>query len=80
MGPPFRGNLPGDSGSLGGPTRLLARIRLWLPSLFERKHVERELNDEFEFHLERLVEWKTAAGACPPEAREAALRELGGVS
>ncbi len=60
--------------------RLFDKIRLRLRSLFEPQRVEHELDEEFQFHLERLVEQKAAAGLPPAEARREALRELGGVS
>ena len=60
--------------------RLLDKTHLRLRSLFGRKHVEIELRDEFQFHLERLAEQNLASGLGPAEARRAALRELGGLS
>jgi predicted permease len=41
--------------------------------------VDRELGDELRFHLERAIAEKTAAGMPREEAREAALREFGGM-
>ena len=38
------------------------KFRLRLRSLFRRRHVERELDDELRFHLDQLVEEKIAAG------------------
>ncbi len=59
--------------------RLLDKIRLRLRSLFAPKRVG-ELDEEFQFHLERLVEHQVASGMSAAEARLEALRELGGVS
>src|ERR1044071_6348289 len=41
--------------------------------------VERELDDEVRFHLERQVEINIASGMTPEEARYSALRRFGGV-
>jgi predicted permease len=60
--------------------RLLDTIRLRLRSIFGRKSVEVELRDEFQFHLDRLTEQNLASGLTPAESRQAALRELGGMS
>ncbi len=60
--------------------RLWDQIRLRARSLWKGKRVEGELDEEFQFHLERMVELKTASGMAAEEARTAALRELGGVS
>lgn len=57
--------------------RLLNKLRLRLRSLVRGRHVEDELNDEFRYHLERLIEGHLAAGMPADEARYAALREMG---
>ena len=51
-----------------------ARLR----GLFERKRLERELDDEVRFHLEMQIEDNLKAGMDPAEARYAALRSFGG--
>jgi predicted permease len=51
------------------------RLRSWLG----RKSVERDLDDELEYHLERQIEQNVAAGMSREEARTAALRRLGGI-
>ena len=48
-------------------------------SLFRRNVVERELDEEVRFHLERQVAKNVTAGMTPEEARRAAMREFGGV-
>jgi hypothetical protein len=48
-------------------------------SLFRRNVVERELDEEVRFHLERQVAENVGAGMTPEEARRAAMREFGGV-
>src|SRR5208337_2190588 len=55
------------------------KLPLRLRSLFRKTGVERELDDELRFHLERLIEEKVGRGMTPEEARYAARRELGGV-
>jgi predicted permease len=57
------------------PTKALLRVR----SLFRRDTIDRELSDELRFHLERAIADKTATGMPREEAREAALREFGGL-
>ena len=58
--------------------RSLYKLPLRLKSLFRRTRVERELDDELRFHLEKVIEEKVAKGMPVEEARYAALRELGG--
>src|SRR5439155_14166140 len=55
-------------------------IPLRLRSLFRRNVVERELDEEFQFHIERHVEMQIEKGVPPEEARFAALRAIGGVT
>jgi len=54
----------------------IARLRV--RSLLRRRHVERELDKELRFHLERQIEEYAAAGMPWEEARYAALRKLDG--
>src|SRR5712692_1871743 len=52
-----------------------------LPSLlFRRRRLEQDLDDELRFHLDRQIETNIASGMSPEEARQAALREFGGVT
>jgi len=60
--------------------RTAEKIRLRLRSLFRRGTVERELADEYRFHLEQLVEEEIVGGTAPEEARRSALRKMGDVS
>ena len=60
--------------------RALGKSRLRLRSLLRRSAVERELDDEFRFHLDHLVEENIAAGMPEEEARRSALRTIGGIS
>jgi predicted permease len=51
----------------------------WLSRLFGRRRLERELNQELEFHLEEEIRRLVAVGVDPKEARRRARLELGGV-
>ncbi len=57
------------------PYKIAMRIR----SLFRRNRVELRLGDEIRFHLDNLIEEKLAEGMTAQEARNAALREMGGI-
>src|SRR5262245_17431496 len=57
--------------------RWTSKLRLRVRSLFRRRRVEEELAEEFQYHLERLVDDYVAAGGSPENARYAALREMG---
>src|ERR1051325_9396799 len=58
---------------------MLSRLRLGLRALFRKTEMERELDEELRFHLEKEVEQNLARGMSPEEARLAALRSFGGV-
>jgi putative ABC transport system permease protein len=51
-------------------------LRLRLRSLLSRTNVERELDEEVRYHLERQIKENIAAGMRPEDARYAALRSL----
>src|SRR5580700_4669813 len=59
--------------------RCLRRAILRLRTLFQRDRVERELEEEFQFHLDRRIELEIARGLSPAEARLAALRAMDGI-
>jgi len=59
--------------------RCIQEVHLWVRSLLRKSRVERELAEEFDFHLEKLIDQKIADGMDPREARYAALREMGGL-
>jgi putative ABC transport system permease protein len=48
-------------------------------SLFRRDTVERELDEEMRYHLERKTEQYVAAGLSPKDARHAAMRAMDGM-
>ena len=60
-------------------SRLLSKLKRRLRALFRKVEVERELDDELRFHLEKETEQNLARGMSPDEARLAALRSFGGV-
>lgn len=52
-------------------------VRLRLRSLFRRKQVEEDLDEEFRYHLEREIDENIAAGMSREDARLLALRAIG---
>src|SRR5262245_57375677 len=52
---------------------------LRLRSLFRRRQVEQELDEEFRYHIERQIEELISKGMTEEEAHYAALRAMGGV-
>src|SRR6202171_1020588 len=61
------------------PQHWLYTIPLRLRFLFRRRHVEEELNEELQFHLEHKIEESIANGLSPKEARYAAMRAMDGL-
>lgn len=59
---------------------LLYTVPLRLRSLFFRRRVEQELDEELQYHLERVTEQFAAQGMSPGEARESALRSMDGLA
>jgi len=55
------------------------RFPLRLKSIFRRRRVEDELDEELRFHLEQKIEQGIAEGLSPEEARYQALRAMGGL-
>jgi len=53
---------------------------LRLRTLFQRNRVDRELEEEFQFHIEQRIELEIARGLSPEEARSAAMRAMDGVT
>src|SRR5688572_8777520 len=53
---------------------------LRLRSLFQRNTVERELDHELQYHLDRQIDLNLERGMAPAEARRAALRALGSIA
>jgi predicted permease len=59
--------------------RLFYKLPLRFRSFFRKSCVEKELSEELRFHLERLIEENVSRRMKPEDARNAALRELGGL-
>src|SRR6266481_3828346 len=57
----------------------LYSIPLRVRSLFRRNVVERELDEELQFHLEQKAQHYVAAGLGAEEARRNALRDIDGL-
>jgi len=55
------------------------KLPLRLRSIFRRRRVETELDEELRFHLEHKIEEGIAEGLSPEEARYQALRAMGGL-
>ena len=53
--------------------------RLRLRFILRRPHVERELDEELQFHLEHKIEEGIARGLSPKQARNAAMRAMDGL-
>ena len=62
-----------------GAERWLTRLRLRWRSLVGGRTLDRELDDELAFHIERQIEQNIARGMTHEEARTAAFRSMGGV-
>ena len=58
---------------------MLSRLRAWLRAIVAPGAVERDIDDELRYHLERDAESFGRQGLNPEEARRAALRAFGGV-
>jgi predicted permease len=54
-------------------------VPLRLRSLFRRRQVEQEVDEELRYHIDRQIEENITKGMTPEEARYAALRAMGGV-
>jgi predicted permease len=59
--------------------RLIDTLRLRLRSLFRGATMDRELDEELRYHLERQIEEHIARGLPPARARREALLAMGGV-
>jgi putative ABC transport system permease protein len=61
-------------------SRWLTQFRLALRSVFLRKRVDQELDEELQYHLERQIREGLNTGLTPEEARYAASRAMGGIT
>jgi predicted permease len=58
---------------------MLSRLKRRLWALVRKGEMERELDEELRYHLEREIEQNHRGGMSPEEARSAALKAFGGV-
>ncbi len=58
----------------------LYKLPLRLRSLFQRKRVEQDLDEELQYHLERKIEEYVAHGLTPQQARQDAIRAMDGLT
>jgi len=58
---------------------LVYTVPLRLRSLFRRRQVEQDLEDEIRYHMGRRIEEEVSRGASPDEARRIALRAMDGL-
>ncbi len=61
------------------PDKWIYTLPLRLRSLFRRRQVDRELDEELRYHIERKTEENLAKGMTPENARRAALLDLRGI-
>ncbi len=62
-----------------GIERWLYTMPLRLRSLFRRRQVEQELDEEFQYHVERKTDQYIAQGLDPEAARRYAIRDMDGI-
>src|SRR5215469_2296320 len=55
-------------------------IPLRLRSIFRRRQVERDLDEELQYHLDKKIEESLSRGLDPVEARNVALRAMDGLA
>jgi putative ABC transport system permease protein len=81
MGATLSGRLPRAPPDVagGGTMRWINALRLRLRSFFRAGQVDRELDEELRYHLDRLIDESLSSGMSPEEARRAALRAMGGL-
>jgi len=75
-------NHEGNQFRLVGSVIFMPRLRAWfsrLFGLFSKSRYDEEMAEEMRHHIDLLTERKTAAGMSATDARNAALREFGGV-
>jgi putative ABC transport system permease protein len=61
-------------------TRWFTRLRLRSRSVFRRRRVEQELDEELQYHLERQIDASLADGLAPEKAHYAALEAVGAIT
>src|SRR6185503_5873195 len=61
-------------------SRRLTQLHLRFTSVFHKRRVEQELDEELQYHLARQIEVGMAEGLDSNEARYAALRSMGAIT
>ncbi|HYV61656.1 MAG TPA: permease prefix domain 1-containing protein, partial [Bryobacteraceae bacterium] len=61
-------------------SRWLTQILLVVRSVSRRQLIDRELDEEFQDHLQREIDAELSRGVAPEEARYAALRAMGAIA
>ena len=61
-------------------SRWLSQLRLGFRSVFRRKRVDQELDEELQYHLERQMDEGVNTGLAPREAQYAARRAMGAIA
>jgi hypothetical protein len=59
---------------------MLTRLFAYVKGLVRRNAIDAEVSEELRFHVEMETQANVERGMTPTEARQAALRELGGVT
>src|SRR5215467_9653596 len=58
---------------------MLSKLRAFLRALLRKSEMERELDEELRYHVERQAEQNLRLGMNPEEARHAARKAFGGM-
>ncbi len=72
-----RGHGPRAQGSAGGSMKYVAALRSFCSALLRRSRLDREMADEFRFHLDQRVDDLVAGGTSRDDAERIARREFG---
>src|SRR5262245_28970047 len=59
---------------------MLSKLKTWLRALLRKSEMERELEEELRYHIDRQTEQNIRLGMNPEEARYAARKAFGGVA
>src|SRR5687768_15527231 len=62
-----------------GDWRWFYKIRHRFRTLFRRNQVERELDEEFRYHIDQRIQQEIARGVLPENARRIAVRAMEGI-
>ena len=59
---------------------MIARIKSWLRSTLNRRHLEENMNDEIQFHIDARAADLIRSGLAPEEAKRTARLEFGAIA